>query len=103
MEINQRSIAECASALIFLALLALVAPPAQAADGNVDVQRQLRSREQGQEELRLKMQQQADRSREPQSPSAERKMRDVERGEQQRLRDLHEREMRATIAPDASG
>jgi hypothetical protein len=78
-------------------VLALCAQPVGAAD---DVQRQIQQREQQQMELRLKMQQQVDRAAQPpQSSSAALRQRQLERDQQQRLQQSHDRDMRGTVAP----
>ena len=71
---------------------------ASAAD--TDVQRQLQLREQRQLELMLKMRQQQDRPlHRPPSFSAEVQRRQLERNQEQRLQQSHDRELRGTIAP----
>jgi hypothetical protein len=78
------------------------AVPARAADANTDIQRQLQQRDQQQMELRLKMQQQLDRStRPPQTPSADLRMRQLDRDQQQRLQQLHEQQTRGMVPPVA--
>ena len=69
-----------------------------------DVQRQIQQRENQQMELQLRMQQQMDRaSQPPQSPAAGLRQRQLERDQQQRLQQSHDREMRGTIAPAPEG
>ena len=83
--------------------LACALAPLTAEASDAHVQRQVLEREQQQNELRLKMQQQRDRAtRPPSSPSADFQRRQVEREQQQRLQQLHEQQSRATVAPDAS-
>jgi len=82
--------------------LALAATAASA--GDAEVQRQLQIREQQQIELRLKMQQQQERAAQPSpSHSTDVRRRQLERDQQQRLREMHDRQSRATVAPDAAG
>lgn len=76
---------------------ALFTTAATAAD---DVQRQLQQREIQQLELRLKMQQQADRAAQPPTtPAANLIQRQVERDQLQRLQQLQDQEARGMIAP----
>ena len=75
---------------------ALISFSAAAAD--VDVQRQLQKREQQQTELRLKMQQQQDRAAQP-TPGLGLQHRQIERDQQLRLEQLHDQQLRGTIAP----
>src|SRR5688572_4791250 len=84
------------SALAFGSAAALVSFAAATAD--VDVQRQLQQREQQQTELRLKMQQQQDRAAQP-TPGLGLHHRQVERDQQLRLQQLHDQQLRGTIAP----
>lgn len=78
--------------------------PVWGADANTDVQRQLQIRDQQQMELRLKMQQQLERAtRPPRTPSADLRLRQLDRDQQQRLRQLHEQQTRAMVPPAAPG
>jgi len=75
----------------------LIVPGAFAADNGV--RRQLQQREQQQLELRLKMQQHADRATQsPPNPSADVHQRTLERDQQQRLQQLHEQQLRESAA-----
>jgi hypothetical protein len=77
--------------------------PVRGADANTDVRRQLQSRDQQQMELRLKMQQQLERAmRPPRTPSADLRMRQLDRDQQQRLQQLHEQQTRAMAPPVAA-
>ena len=68
------------------------------------VQRQLQQRELHQLELRLNMQQQIDRAAQPpQGTSADLRQRQVERDQQQRLRQSHDEEVRRAISPASVG
>jgi hypothetical protein len=90
--------------------LAFAASGAIAADAHV--QQQLQQREQQQMELRLKMQQQLDRAiqvpqgiqvppgiQAPAGTSADLKRRQLDRDQQQRLRQLHEQQSRSLLTP----
>ena len=82
--------------IAFGSVAALIAFSAAAGDG--DVQRQLQQREQQQTELRLKMQQQQDRAAQP-TPGLGLQHRQIERDQQLRLQQLHDQQLRSTIAP----
>jgi hypothetical protein len=87
-----------------IGVLSAAVAPASGADTNADVQRQLQQREQQQLELRLKMQQQIERStRPPPSAAEDARMRQLDRDRQQRLQQLHDQQIRGTIAPAAPG
>lgn len=89
-------------ARVLAVVIASCSSAAVAADA--DVQRQLRQREQAQTELQLKMQQQAERAvQPPRQPEADSQRRMLERDQQQRLRESHERESRAEIPGTAGG
>ena len=86
-----------------LSLVAAFCATSMCVAAEVDVQRQLLQREQGQAELRLKMQQQQERaSTPPQSPSADFQRRTLERDQQQRFREFQERQAREALAPPAA-
>ena len=90
------------TAPLLTCVLAFASAAAGAADA--EVQRQLEQREQQQIELRLKMQQQQERAAQPPSSySADVRRRQLERDQQQRLREQHDRQSRAVVPPDAPG
>ena len=83
-------------------LAVLAVPPGYAADPGADVQRLIRDREQQHIELRLRMQQQQNRAlNPPASHAADFQLRQVEKDQQQRLREQLELEAREREAREA--